>query len=343
MQSEGIQMELKVLYDHGWSITALSREYGLNWRTVKREVMSEEPRHYSERAKPTALTEAQLAHLERRLAICPVIRGSDLWAELCAEYGYQGSYKSLLRHLDELRPAAGHEPDVRFETDPGLQVQVDWAHFGSFPLGAEMADLFGLVAVLGCSRAPTIRFALDRTRPTTLGLVLACLDDLGGVPREILTDRDAAFCIGATSDGRAILAPEWVDLCSTLSVIPKACRPYRAKTKGKVERMIREFKESFLPWLSGQVLPTEPTTTDYDLLAERWRDQVVFPRIHRTTKRRVRDAWTEERPLLRPLPAHLVSTDPCPALHAPTIIDLSARRLGEEVEIRNLSEYEVAL
>jgi transposase len=38
-------------------------------------------------------------------------------------------------------------------------------------------------------------------------------------------------------------------------VVPRACRPYRAKTKGKVERMIRELKESFLPWLSRQLLP----------------------------------------------------------------------------------------
>jgi hypothetical protein len=107
--------------------------------------------------------------------------------------------------------------------------------------------------------------------------------------------------------------------------------------------MIRELKESFLPWLSGQILPTDPTTADYDLLAARWREQVVLPRIHRTTKRRVRDAWTEERPLLRPLPAHLVPDDPRPALRAPTIIDLSARRLGEEVQVRDLAEYEVAL
>jgi transposase len=56
-----------------------------------------------------------------------------------------------------------------------------------------------------------------------------------------------------TSDGSAILAPEWVDLCNLLGEVPRACRPYRAKTKGKVERMIRELKESFLPWLSRQL------------------------------------------------------------------------------------------
>ena len=73
--------------------------------------------------------------------------------------------------------------------------------------------------------------------------MLHCLDDLGGGTKEILTDRDPAFCIGATRDGSAILAPEWVDVCALLGVVPKACRPYRAKTKGKVERMVRELKK----------------------------------------------------------------------------------------------------
>ena len=205
-----------------------------------------------------------------------------------------------------------------------------------------MADLFGLVAVLGCSRAPTIRFALDRTRPTTLGLVLACLDDLGGVPREILTDRDAAFCIGATSDGRAILAPEWVDLCTTLSVIPKACRPYRAKTKGKVERMIREFKESFLPWLSRQLLSPRPSLADYDALAQRWIQEVVLKRKHRTTKRVVGEAWLDERLQLRAVAERVLAkyTVNLPVVPVRVATDHIQRQLGEVVQLRSLSDYE---
>jgi lambda repressor-like predicted transcriptional regulator len=61
VQSEGIKMELKVLHDHGWSISRLAREYGLSWNTVKREIASPTPRRYPQRAKPTALTDAQLA------------------------------------------------------------------------------------------------------------------------------------------------------------------------------------------------------------------------------------------------------------------------------------------
>jgi transposase len=40
--------------------------------------------------------------------------------------------------------------------------------------------------------------------------------------------------------GRAILASDWLDLAERLDIVPRACRPCWAQTKGKVERMIRE-------------------------------------------------------------------------------------------------------
>lgn len=73
MQGEEIEMSLRVLRSHGWSITTLAREYGLNWRTVKRAVESEEPRRYLGRAKPTALTPAHAGshtdHSGRNIAV----------------------------------------------------------------------------------------------------------------------------------------------------------------------------------------------------------------------------------------------------------------------------------
>jgi hypothetical protein len=76
MQSEGIQLELKVLHQHGWSIRQLAHEFGLNWRTVERAVTSDRPRHSPRRAKPTMLTEAQAAQVERLPAVA--------WAKLPA-------------------------------------------------------------------------------------------------------------------------------------------------------------------------------------------------------------------------------------------------------------------
>jgi transposase len=344
LQSGAIWMELHVLHKHGWSVSALAREFGLNWRTVKRELRSPGPRRYAARAKPTVLSEPQWRHVERRLAVCPSLRGTALHAELQHQYGYRGSYPAFARHLRAVRPAPVRDPEIRFETDPGVQTQVDWALLGRWSVGDQLVELNALVAILGCSRAPAMRFALDRTRPTTFERLGRCLEDLGGVTRERLTDRDPAFCIGATSDGRAIMAPEWVDVSRLLGVVPKACRPYRAQTKGTVERMIRELKEGLLPWLSGQVLPRRPTLDDYDALARRWIQEVVLVRRHRTTQRIVGEAWAEEGPLLAPLPprilAQLAST-PLPA-PPPVVIDLQQRRRGEHVEVRDLAEYEVA-
>ena len=117
------------------------------------------------------------------------------------------------------------------------------------------------------------------------------------------------------------------------------------RTKGKVERVNREIEESFLAWLTGQVLPPRPTILDYDRLAERWIEERVLPRRHRTTQRIVGEAWAEERRLLTPIPVHVLQRlagegEVRPVLD---IVDAVLRRAGETVEVRPLADYEVAM
>jgi len=343
LQSGETHVEIQALRRHGWSVADIASEYGLARNTVYAELASPRPRHYQQRDEPTALTEPQLVHVQRRLVVCPNLRGTDLHAELRSQYGYEGSYPAFQRRLRQLRPAQVIDPEVRFETDPGEQAQADWADLGVFPLGRESVEMFAMATILGSSRAPAIRFATDKTRPTSFERLLRCVEDLGGATREILTDRDPVFCIGATSDGRAILAPEWVDMATLLGVVPKACKPYRAKTKGKVERMIRELKEGFLGWLSGQLLPPYPSIADYDALARRWIQEVVLVRTHRTTKRVVGEAWLEERPLLREIPERVRARYAGNAISLPATAERAQlRALGEVVQLRDLRDYEEA-
>ena len=220
LQSEETWMELHVLRRHGWSIAALAREFGLNWRTARRYATIDAAPRYPPRARPAELSAAQAAHVERRLAACPDLRATVLLRELTTEYGYLGSYASLRRRVVGLRPAVTGEPILRFETGPGIQTQGDWADVGAWPLGEGTADLFAFVAILGCSRMVAIRFATDKTRPTTLRSIVRCVDDLGGASAEFLIDRDTA-----------LMAPEWLDVAAMLDTRPRACRPYRAKTK----------------------------------------------------------------------------------------------------------------
>jgi transposase len=336
-------MELHALRRHGWSIAALAREFGLSWRTARRYATADASPRYRARHCPAALTPAQLAHVERRLATCPDLRATVLLRELKEGYAYVGSYSSLRRRVVELRPVEAAEPVIRFETGPGIQTQGDWTDCGTWPLGDGTATLHGFVAILGCSRMPAIRFATDKTRATTLRAIVRCVDDLGGATAEFLTDRDTALMNGARSDGSPIFAPEWVDLAALLGTRPRACRPYRARTKGKVEREIREVKEDFLAWLGGQPLPERPTLAWYDAMARRWALDVIAGRRHRTTERIIGDAWASERTLLAPVPRRVlarfegfevVAVGPVPAPVRPALTVV-----GEAVEVRPLAVY----
>jgi transposase len=171
----------------------------------------------------------------------------------------------------ELRPAETSDPEIRFETGPGIQTQGDWTDCGVWPLGDGSVALYGFAAILGYSRM--------------LAAIVRCVDDLGGASAEFLTDRDTALMHGSRADGSPIFASDWVDTAALLGTRPRACRPYRAKTKGKVERVIREVKEDFLAWLTGQVFPEWPTLAWYDAMARRWTTEVVAARRHRTTGR----------------------------------------------------------
>jgi hypothetical protein len=188
-----------------------------------------------------------------------------------------------------------------------------------------------------------LRFATDKTRPTTLRSIVRCVDDLGGATAEFLTDRDSALMAGKRADGAPIYAPEWLDVAAMLGTRPRACRPYRAKTKGKVERVIREIKEDFLAWLTGQVLPEFPALAWYDAAARRWATGVHATRCHRTTGRVIGEAWATERPLLLPVSGRLIGrmegADTLVPLPAPASAGRLPAAVGETVEVRPLAVY----
>ena len=137
-------MELHVLHRHGWSIAALAREFGLNWRTARRYATAPAPPTYRPRARPAELSPAQSAHVERRLAACPDLRATVLLRELRDGYGYTGSIASLRRRVVSLRPRDTAEPGLRFETGPGVQIQGDWTDCRTWPLGEGTAEAYVL-------------------------------------------------------------------------------------------------------------------------------------------------------------------------------------------------------
>ena len=79
--------------------------------------------------------------------------------------------------------------------------------------------------------------------------------------------------------------------------MPKACKPYRAKTKGKVERPFRYVREDFFLGRPFRNLD------DLNAQLRRWLDTVANPRRHATTGRIVLEHFVEEKAQLGALPA----------------------------------------
>lgn len=122
----------------------------------------------------------------------------------------------------------------------------------------------------------------------------------GGVPTERLFDQLKAVILDdrRAQGGRVLENPEFLRFAAHGGFRIRACRPYRAKTKGKVERPIRYVRHSFL---YGRRFAGD---ADLHAQALQWLAQIANARVHGTTHDvpQVRFA-RDERAVLRPLAA----------------------------------------
>ena len=129
-------------------------------------------------------------YLRERVTAYPGLTGRRLWREL-RERGYPGGYTAVTAVLQELRPSPLPGYEVRFETPPGDQAQVDFAQFQVIftdePTVTRIVWLFSFV--LGFSRLIWARFVLHQDMQAVLRCHMAAFAAIGGAPREILYDR----------------------------------------------------------------------------------------------------------------------------------------------------------
>ena len=230
------------------------------------------------------------------MAAYPGLTGRRLLREL-REHGYEGGYTTVTDVLRELRPAPLQAFEVRFETPPGDQAQVDFAQFQvqftDEPAVTRVVWLFSFV--LGFSRLIWARFVLHQDMQTVLRCHIAAFEAIGGIPHEILYDRMKTAVLGETG-GSIVYNRALIDFARHYGFQPKACRPYRAKTKGKVERPYRYIREDFFLARSFRNLD------DLNAQLRHWLEMVANPRVHATTQRVVNEAFAEEKGHLKMLP-----------------------------------------
>ena len=289
------------LHRQGLSVTAIARRTGRDPKTVRKYIeRGLEPPVYGPRqvGRPGKLLPF-IAYVRERLAAYPDLTATRLLREI-RERGYRGAYSPLKRLVAAIRPHDGPKPfELRFETPPGLQAQVDFARFvvafEDEPGVNRIIWLFSLV--LGHSRHLFARFVLHQDLQTLLRCHMAAFEAIGGVPVEILYDRMKTAVTGEGEDGHIVYNRSLLALAGHYGFLPKACRPYRAKTKGKVERPFRYIREDF--FLGCSFRNMEHLNAELRL----WLDTVANVRLHGTTNRIVAEAFAAEQPELQALPA----------------------------------------
>jgi transposase len=294
-------VEIKVLMRHGAGIREMARELGCSRNTIRRYLREPTAGQYSPRtARPTKLDPYKVYLLERIDAARPHwIPGVVLLREI-QEQGYDGGVTQLKEFLRTQRHTEP-EPVVRFETAPGRQMHADFTHIrrGRDPLIA-------FVATLGYSRASWVRFT-DNERADTLSTCLAqAFMYFGGVPQHVLFDNAGTIVIerDAYGEGQHRWHGQMLALADTYGFAPRLCRPYRAKTKGKVERFNGYLKGSFCVPLAatlrqaGLRLDVEAANAHVG----HWLTEVANSRIHGTTGERPDRRMVAERSALLSLP-----------------------------------------
>jgi transposase len=286
------------LHRQGVSVSAIARQTGLDRKTVRRYIdRGLEPPAYGPRKPRATLLDPYAGYLRERVMAYPGLSGARLLREL-QERGYPGGYTAVTDYLRDVRPPTDPRFEVRFETAPGEQGQVDFAHFqvvfADEPTTPRIVWLFSMV--LGYSRLIWARFVVHQDLATVLRCHVAAFEAMGGAPRELLYDRMKTAVTGEGDEGGIVYNRALIDLARHYGFHPRACQAYRAKTKGKVERPFRYVRQDFFLARSFRNLE------DLNDQLRRWLAEVANPRTHAGTRRVVNEAFAEERPHLRPLP-----------------------------------------
>lgn len=291
---------LKHLLEEGLKKTAIAERLGVSRRLVHHWIqtgqleldLSSDALVARQRRQSPSKLEPYKEIIRARLETYPELSAMRLFEE-CRAAGYPGGQSQLRCFVREVRPRPPVEEVARFETPAGLQGQVDFGEF-RFPWGKRFALLF----VLGYSRLLWLQFYPRQTMQTVICGLEEAFAYCGGVPLELLFDQMKAVIIGdkRLDGGKLLENPEFLRFAAHWGFRIRACRPYRARTKGKVERPIHYVRKNFV---YGREFLGD---ADLNAQALTWLDRTANVRLHGTTHEVPRERFErDERAILLPL------------------------------------------
>jgi transposase len=261
----------------GWGLKRIARELGCSHHTVKAyiEAGGVKPFKPPVRAKKLdGLDDWVRERFIRHRGNADVVR-----QELLAEKGIAVSPRTMQRTLQPYRQALKAEAlaTVRFETPPGRQLQIDFGERLVDIAGAKV-KAFMFVATLGHSRRVHIRaFRHEKQESWFTGLESA-FTTFGGVPEIVLMDNARALIVRHDAVSRTVqFNDKLLAFAKHWGFGPRACAPYRARTKGKTERGVGYVKKNAI---AGRSFPSWEA---FEAHLAQWEREVANVRMHGAT------------------------------------------------------------
>jgi len=266
---------IKNLHLKGISISDISRQTGHDRKTVRRAIEGA----LVPARQPGQTTYYRLGpYIEYLMSRIDdgVLNASKLYDEIHSQ-GYQGKRSRLRAFVHPFRVARQNPATIRYETEPGVQAQADWGHFGYIQHRGHRRRLYAFVMTLGWSRAMYVEFTVSADAAWWLRCHDHAFRFFGGIPKVVLHDNLKTAVLDRDADGRVHWNPRYLDFADYYGFTPQACRPYRAQTKGKVESGVKYVRRNF--WLGLRYTDL----VDLNRQVSTWLDKVANVRVHGTT------------------------------------------------------------
>lgn len=287
-------MDLKDLQKQGLPISQIARRMGRDRKTVRKYLNNKQPPQSKQRKKKPSKLDQFKKYLHSRMGQ-GVFNCSKLLDELKSQ-GYVGGVSILKNYVQPYRHAQRELATVRFETGPGEQAQVDWAHFGKIFHEGRWRKLYGFMMTMGYSRAVYLEFTVSHDIEHFLQCQMNAFRYFRGITEQILVDNLKSAVLWREGS-RIQWNSRYLDFAAHYGFVPKACWPYRAQTKGKVESTVGYVKKNFFVGIRFTDL------ADLNEQACIWIDEVANVRLHQTTRAVPFERLEEERGRLAPIGA----------------------------------------
>lgn len=287
MVKNGEHFVIKEMFQKGMNISQIASELGRDRKTIRCWLQETESRAYQRKpaVKPSLLEPFKEYVKQRMEEGC--LNSVVLFDEIKSQ-GYAGKTTMLRYFMSPLRPVVISKATERYETPPGQQAQVDWGLF-NVKWNGTYKRLYAFVMVLGYSRMMYVEFTENERLETLIGCHLRAMQYFGGRTETCLYDNMKTVVTGQDAQGEVVWNERFAKFANHHGFILRRCRPYRARTKGKVESGVKYVRKNFWPRVQ-----TFTDLHDLNLQARTWMDKTANARIHATTHEIPQERWLHE-------------------------------------------------